>query len=252
MTKISVLTPSFNSGKYIRRAIESVLIQSYPNFEHIIVDGGSKDNTTSIIEEYPNIKYISEIDMGQSDAMNKAFRLSSGDVIVYLNADDEFLPGAFDHVVSVFQANKDADMVIGNLIFKSASESTLRVPSILYKDVLQYWLNLFPNNPVSYFYTRKVQEQIGEFPVDNHFSMDIWFILKAYKRFKLIKTDATLGVFHSDGYNKTTTVNLGQNLHNATKKHLREHHPLMLPFFYYKFLLGKFKWYKNHYKIKAP
>jgi len=239
--KISVLTPSFNSGKYIRRAIESVLIQNYSDFEHIIVDGGSKDQTAAIVSEYANVKYISETDKGQSDAMNKAFKLSSGDVIVYLNADDEFLPGAFEQVVSAFKANKHADMIVGNLIFKSASESTLRVPSIRYKDVLQYWLNLFPNNPVSYFYTRKVQEQIGEFPVDDHFSMDIWFILKVYQKFKLVKIDATLGVFHSDGYNKTTTVNLGQNLHNATKNHLLMDNPLLLPFFYYKLLQGKFK-----------
>lgn len=237
--KISVLTPSFNSGKYIRRAIESVLIQNYPDFEHIIVDGGSKDQTLSIINEYPNVKYISEADKGQSDAMNKAFRLSSGDVIVYLNADDEFLPGAFEQVVSAFRANKHADMVIGNLIFKSASKTTLRIPSIRYKDVLQYWLNLFPNNPASYFYTRNVQQQIGEFPVEDHFSMDIWFILKAYQKFKLVKIDATLGVFHSDGYNKTTTVNLGQNLHNVTKRHLQKDNPLFLPFFYFKLILGR-------------
>lgn len=238
--QISVLTPSFNSGKYIRRAINSVLIQNYKNFEHIIIDGNSKDNTLSVIKEYPHLKFISETDKGQSDAMNKAFRLSSGHVIVYLNADDEFLPGAFEQVVSAFRANKHADMVIGNLIFKSASESALRVPSVRYKDVLQYWLNLFPNNPVTYFYTRKVQEQIGEFPVDDHFSMDIWFILKAYQKFKLVKIDATLGIFHSDGYNKTTTVDLGQNLHNATKGHLLKDNLLFLPFFYFKLILGRF------------
>ncbi|MCZ4222068.1 glycosyltransferase family 2 protein [Pedobacter rhodius] len=239
--KISVLTPSFNSGKYIKRAIESVLIQNYSDFEHIIVDSDSYDDTVSIIQEYPHIKLRSEKDSGQSEAMNKAFNMSSGGIIVYLNADDEFLPGAFDAAISAFQANKDADMIIGNLIFKSATESSLRIPSIRYTDVLQYWLNLFPNNPVSYFYKRKVQEQIGEFPVDDHYSMDIWFILKVYKQFKVVKIDATLGIFHSDGYNKTAIADLGQNLHNATKNHLINDNPWLLLFFYYKLLLGRLK-----------
>ncbi|MFC4210035.1 glycosyltransferase family 2 protein [Pedobacter lithocola] len=237
--QISVLTPSFNSGKYLRRAIDSVLIQNYANFEHIIIDGDSKDNTLSIIEEYSHLKFISEKDNGQSDAMNKAFRMSSGDIIVYLNADDEFLPNAFDNIVLAFQNNRDADMIVGNLIFKSANEELLRIPSSHYKDVLLYWLNLFPNNPVSYFYKRKVQERIGEFQVQDHYSMDIWFILKAYQKFKIVKIDAILGIFHSDGENKTTTVNLGQNLHNATKQHLFKYNPLYLPFFYFKLLLGR-------------
>ncbi|RNL54453.1 glycosyltransferase family 2 protein [Pedobacter jejuensis] len=237
--QISVLTPSFNSGKYLKRAIDSVLIQNYKNFEHIIIDGDSKDNTLSIIDEYSHLKFISEKDSGQSDAMNKAFRMSSGDIIVYLNADDEFLPDAFDNIILAFQNNRDADMIVGNLIFKSGTEEVLRIPSAHYKDVLLYWLNMFPNNPVSYFYKRKVQEQIGEFHVHDHYSMDIWFILKAYQKFKIVKIDATLGIFHSDGENKTTTVNLGQNLHNITKQHLLKYNPLFLPFFYLKLLLAR-------------
>ncbi|GGI25106.1 glycosyltransferase family 2 protein [Pedobacter mendelii] len=237
--QISVLTPSFNSGKYLKRAIDSVLIQNYKNFEHIIIDGDSKDNTLSIIKEYSHLKFISEKDYGQSDAMNKAFKMSSGDIIVYLNADDEFLPNAFDNIILAFQNNRYADMVVGNLIFKSPTENLLRKPSVKYKDALQYWLNLFPNNPVSYFYKRKVQKQIGEFHIHDHYSMDIWFLLKAYQKFNIVKIDATLGIFHSDGKNKTTTVNLGQNLHNATKQHLLKYNPLYIPFFYLKLILGR-------------
>ncbi|MFC3562547.1 glycosyltransferase family 2 protein [Pedobacter jamesrossensis] len=239
--KISVLTPSFNSGKYLKRAIKSVLIQNYKDFEHIIVDSASTDDTLSIVKEYTHIKFLSEKDDGQSDAMNKAFRMSSGDVIVYLNADDEFLPEAFNTIELAFKNNENADIVVGNLIFKSGNKSSLRIPSISYKKVLQYWLNLFPNNPVSYFYKRNVQLLIGDFPIDDHYSMDIWFLLKAYQRFKLVKIDKTLGVFHSDGLNKTTTINLGQNLHNAIKKHLKNDNPLMFPYFYFKFITARFK-----------
>ena len=81
--KISVITPSLNSGAYIEEAIQSVLAQQYPNFEHIIVDGGSADETLEILRRYQHLKWISEPDRGQSHAMNKGFRMSSGDIIGY-------------------------------------------------------------------------------------------------------------------------------------------------------------------------
>jgi len=94
--KISVITPSLNSGEHIERAIQSVLAQNYDNFEHIIVvDGLSTDNTLDILKKYPHLTWVSEKDSGQSNAMNKGFAMSSGEIIVYLNADDYFLPEAF-------------------------------------------------------------------------------------------------------------------------------------------------------------
>jgi glycosyltransferase involved in cell wall biosynthesis len=134
--KISILTPSFNSGKYIKRAIESVLIQQYKNFEHIIADGGSTDKTLSIIQSYEHLVYTSGPDLGQSDAMNKAFKMSNGDIIVYLNADDEFLPKAFDEIVSAFESNPNADIVVGNLIYKTESKCITRFPSNKYIDII--------------------------------------------------------------------------------------------------------------------
>lgn len=234
--KISVLTPSYNSGKYIDRAIQSVISQDYKDYEHIIADGGSKDETLSIIKQYDHIKYVSEKDNGQSDAMNKAFTMSSGDIIVYLNADDEFAPGAFSKIIRGFQDSPKADMIVGDLIFSAPDILLTRVPSHKYLDILQYWLNLFPNNPVSYFYKRGMQEAIGEFPVDDHFAMDIWFLLKAYKRFKIVKIKGVLGTFHSDGTNKTAVVDTGVNLHRAIKTHLKSESPFLVPYFYFKFL----------------
>ncbi|WP_316810273.1 glycosyltransferase family 2 protein [Pedobacter heparinus] len=238
--KISILTPSFNSGKYLERAIQSVLNQDYTNYEHIVVDGGSNDETITILNKHKHLIYVSEKDKGQSDAMNKAFHMSSGDLIVYLNADDEFAPGSFKKVVAAFQESDKIDMIVGNLLFLSPDEQLIRYPSARYRDILLYWKNLFPNNPVSYYYKRKVQIRIGDFPVDNHYSMDIWFLLKAYKLFKIAKVEAMLGTFHSDGTNKTATVDTGFALHNAVKTHLKKENPLLLPYFYFKLLVGRF------------
>ena len=241
--KISVLTPSYNSGKYLQRAIDSVLKQSYTNYEHIISDGGSTDDSVEIIKKHKDIIYVSEKDRGQSDAMNKAFDMSSGDIIVYLNADDEFSPGAFESIINAFKKVPSADMVVGDLVFLTDEESVKRIPSNKYTHILQYWLNVFPNNPVSFFYKRKIQEKIGHFPIDDHYAMDIWFLLRVYKDFKIIKIDQLLGVFHSDGLNKTAVADTGYHLHQTIKQHLFKENPLMLPYFYTKLVIAKTKDY---------
>jgi glycosyltransferase involved in cell wall biosynthesis len=204
--KISILTPSFNSGKYIERAIQSVVRQEYKNWEHIVVDGESSDNTIKVLKKYSHLHWVSESDQGQSDAMNKAFRMSSGDVIVYLNADDEFTKGSFYHVITEFNDSK-TDIVIGNLERVNENGDTKIIyPSLDIYNILKYWPCTFPANPISYFYRRQVQEKIGFFPIDNHYTMDYWFLLRAYHQFNLKKIDIVLGKFHFSRENKSANV----------------------------------------------
>ncbi len=87
LPKISVLIPSFNQGKYIEENIQSVLNQNYPNFEHIIIGGGSSDNTVGILKKYPHLIWVSEPDEGQSDALNKGVDMATGDIIGWINSD---------------------------------------------------------------------------------------------------------------------------------------------------------------------
>lgn len=93
--KISIVIPSYNKAKYIRRTLSSIFSQNYPNFEVIIQDGGSTDGTTEIIREfakkYPrNIKWVSKKDKGQVDAINKGLKKAGGDIVTYINADDVY------------------------------------------------------------------------------------------------------------------------------------------------------------------
>ena len=93
-SKVSVITPSLNHGRFLKETIESVLSQSYKNIEHVIVDGGSTDNTVDILKEYPQIKWVSEkenSDNGVLDAIWKAFYMSSGEYIVFLCVSDGFV-----------------------------------------------------------------------------------------------------------------------------------------------------------------
>src|SRR5271154_83853 len=96
--RITIVTPSFNQGGFIRDTIESVLAQEYPNVEHIVVDAMSTDETPQVLQRYPHLKVIREPDRGQADAINKGFSIASGDIYCFLNADDTFVSGALQRV----------------------------------------------------------------------------------------------------------------------------------------------------------
>ena len=90
-----------NQGLYIDEAIRSVLSQDYPRVEHIVVDGRSTDETIEILRRFPHLRWVSEPDGGQAAAINKGFRMASGAIYAWLNADDYYLPGAITAAVEV-------------------------------------------------------------------------------------------------------------------------------------------------------
>jgi len=117
LPKISVVTPSFNSVSTIAGTIQSVLDQDYGNWEHIVVDGGSQDGTVALLERYPGLKWVSEKDAGHYHAMNKGIARAAGDVVVILNADDCFRPGALRKVAEAFQMNPGWEALFGDVVF---------------------------------------------------------------------------------------------------------------------------------------
>jgi glycosyltransferase involved in cell wall biosynthesis len=115
---VSIVTPSYNQGRFIRETIESVLNQDYPNIEYWVIDGGSTDETLSILREYdydPRFHWISEKDKGQSDAINKGFCRCRGEILAWINSDDIYLPQAFYKVIQVFTKRNSPDIVYGNM-----------------------------------------------------------------------------------------------------------------------------------------
>ncbi|MCK4733699.1 MAG: glycosyltransferase, partial [Methanophagales archaeon] len=116
-TLVSIITPSYNQGRFIEDALLSVKNQDYPNIEHIIVDGGSIDNTLEILRKYENeynLRWISEPDEGQSGAVNNGFRMAKGEIIGWVNSDDGYFDvSAISSVVKYFDKYKGADVIYG-------------------------------------------------------------------------------------------------------------------------------------------
>ena len=120
LPKLSIIIPNYNYGNFIEETICSVINQKYKNFEIIIIDGGSTDNSLEIIKKYEDkITYwISEKDAGQADAINKGLQVSTGDYVAYLNSDDTYLPNAFNEVFSN-RNSCDKDFIYGDVMVGS-------------------------------------------------------------------------------------------------------------------------------------
>lgn len=119
---VSIITPSFNQGDYIEETIKSVLGQDYPSIEYVVIDGGSTDNTLDILKRYnKKIRWITEKDNGQADAISKGIRITSGDIVAWLNSDDILLPGAVATVVDCFSHHPDVKMVYGKGYFNDTA-----------------------------------------------------------------------------------------------------------------------------------
>ena len=127
--KISIITTAYNSGRTIEETIKSVLSQSYKDYEHIIVDGNSKDNTMEIVKKYEKeyngkLKYISEKDEGIYDAMNKGIKMATGDIIGLLNSDDKYADKDVLNIIEETIRNNDCDGIHGNLLYMDSETMT--------------------------------------------------------------------------------------------------------------------------------
>jgi glycosyltransferase involved in cell wall biosynthesis len=116
---VSIITPSLNSEKTIQNAINSVIDQNYLPVEHIIIDGGSTDETIAILKKSPTSIWISEPDKGIYDAMNKGIKMAKGNWIYFLGSDDVLMPGVLNKIFGCANNNANSDLIYGNVIFSS-------------------------------------------------------------------------------------------------------------------------------------
>jgi glycosyltransferase involved in cell wall biosynthesis len=111
--KFSIVTPSFNQGRFIARTIQSVQQQADIDWEHVVFDGGSTDNTVSVLQSFPSVRWTSEKDRGQAHAVNKGISATDGEIIGWLNSDDIYYEGALALVQTYFSEHPEIDVVYG-------------------------------------------------------------------------------------------------------------------------------------------
>lgn len=179
--KISIVTPSYNQGNFIEKTIKSILNQNYENFEHIIIDGGSTDNTIEIVKCYKHLKWISEEDSGQANALNKGFALATGDIFAWLNSDDYYEVNIFNTVSEYFENHSDCDFLYGDITYVNKYDEKLFEIS---GDEINY--NSLLKNPdlirqPSFFWRREIFYKFGGIDESLNLVMDYDLFLKFTK-----------------------------------------------------------------------
>jgi hypothetical protein len=158
--RFSVITPSLNQGRYIKQTIESVLKQKYPNFEHLIADGGSSDETLSILKSYSHLRWNSAPDGGQADALNKLLSASDGDIVAWINADDWYGDDVFSEVAEQLLS---APIVVGQCVITDEYGLEKYRPPLAPRtwfDMLKYWVPYsIPPQP-AIFFRREILESV--------------------------------------------------------------------------------------------
>ncbi len=205
--RISIVTPSYNQGQFIEETIRSVLLQSYPALEYIIIDGGSTDNTVEIIEKYSGwlTYWISEPDRGQSHAINKGFAHATGDIFGWLNSDDFLLPGALGHVARCFSGGSDA--VSGNCVYVDEASQRLK-HSIPAEPTVSGFLQCYSSIVAqpSTFWSRRIWEQCGPLSEALHYCMDYNFFLKVSAVANWMLCPHDISAYRRHAFQKTGTL----------------------------------------------
>jgi glycosyltransferase involved in cell wall biosynthesis len=182
--KISVITASLNRKRFIGAAIESVLAQNYPKFEHWIIDGGSSDGTLTFLKRYPHLKVLSEPDRGVYDAWNKGIERTEGDFISILNSDDVYTPGAFNSCDRIAATSPSASVISGGCQIYRTDESGNEIEMHRYQDPRRYRLTLRNATlglPIinSRFFRRSLFDKLGRFDLSYPVASDRDFLIRA-------------------------------------------------------------------------
>lgn len=205
--RISVVTPSLNQGKFIEETIRSVLLQSYPDLEYIIMDGGSNDNSVKIIKKYePWLTYwVSKKDKGQSNAINNGFMLSTGEIMGWLNSDDFYNKNALSKTAIILDSKDGFNWLVGatNIINEKGKYLKIQYPPdsisnntfFLYQ---KHWIS-----QPSTFWNRKIWQQSGPLDEDLSYVMDVNLFFSFFLKSQPIITQYPISFYRQHNESKT-------------------------------------------------
>lgn len=222
--KISIVIPSYNQAKFIAEALESIKKQSYKNYEIIIVDGGSTDDTLKIISnDYSDLItiLISEPDLGQSDALNKGYALATGDIMGWMNSDDIYVEESFQNTIKAFNDNPNALVVFGDWVEVDEEGDLIRREYAFDFSLTQTIYEGAQLNVQSMFWRSVVQHEFSGFDINLHTTMDYQFLLEIglkYNKEQFLRLPTVLG-----GYRRY----LGQKTDGTQYNAYRDEHILI-------------------------
>ncbi len=190
----SVVTPSWNQGAWIGGCVESVLAQGVSDFEHLVFDNCSTDETAQVLARYPYLGVHCERDRGQSNALNKGFQQARGEIICWLNADDQYLPGAFAKVRAAFE-RPDVMIAYGDCEEDLCDGNPPRVRKARWtkrEDLLVWWEKRTDLLQPAVFFRRSVIDKVGPLREDLHVVMDTEFWWRLSEHHTFARIDAPL------------------------------------------------------------
>ncbi|MFQ5353946.1 MAG: glycosyltransferase family 2 protein [Thermodesulfobacteriota bacterium] len=212
LPRISIITPSYNQGHFIEATIRSVLDQGYPNLEYIVMDGGSTDDTISILKKYDNdLKWVSEPDEGQSHAINKGLAMATGDIVAYLNSDDLYEAGSLQKAADFFTSHPKTMWLTGRCRIIDEQNREFRGFIADYKNFLlaryNYNILLITNficQPAT-FLRREAIVELGDFDESQHRVMDYEYWLRIGRKYRPGIINAPLASFRVYRESKTSS-----------------------------------------------
>jgi glycosyltransferase involved in cell wall biosynthesis len=223
--RISIVTPSYNQGRFIDETIRSVLDQRYPNLEYIVIDGGSSDESVQIIKKYePRLAYwVSEKDRGQTHAINKGLARATGEIFAYLNSDDLLVPGALVAVAEAFSRHPAADVIYGKCVYieeDGAEIGTRQARFNGFADYLPIWQRIARTEHLTQpevFCRMSALRRLGDFREDLRFVMDFEMWIRMMRAgFVFQPIQVPLAKFRLYREQKSSTA--GEELHGVIRQ----------------------------------
>jgi glycosyltransferase involved in cell wall biosynthesis len=212
--KISIVTPSFNQGSFIEEALLSVREQNYSDIEHIVVDGASTDATVEILRRFgrksgwKHLRWLSEPDRGQTDALNKGFRMARGAIVGWLNSDDRYRPDCFETIAREFGRSPDVDILYGDYTWMNEAGDVKRIRrEIEFSQFILSYHRVLYIPTVSTFFRRRLFDDGNWLDGALQYAMDYEFFLRLAKRgYRFRHVPSVLADFRWHAQNKSTAL----------------------------------------------
>jgi glycosyltransferase involved in cell wall biosynthesis len=228
--RITVVTPSYNAGRFLEACISSVLDDGYAGLEYIVIDGGSTDDTLEILGKYETrlAYWHSRPDRGQAHAINTGLARATGDVVAYLNADDRYRPGTLHTVAALFRDRPDVNVVFGDALFTDeAGRPTARYVGVdqPFAEKIRYWRG-WPVPQPTVFLRRGVVQAHGGLDESFHYALDYDWFLRISRTERFHHAGAILAEYRLRGDSKTGDwLQSREKFHvecaRAVRKHVR-------------------------------